>query len=265
MRRIATRPGQWAWFLLFAPAASAVVASDGLVFRGSARDLQTGKPLYRENHFVSHPGTARELRIVHYQCPNSNAVFARKEIDYSLSREMPRFTLVDAPAGYTEGLRTLPNGRAQVFQIPGPGRSERNAPLASGEAVVADAGFDEFLRRNWAALERGQTLRFAFLVPSRLHAFQFRVAKNREESVEGATVSVMRLGLAGLIGRFLPEIEASYRKSDQVLVRYKGLTNLRDAAGDNFSARIEFPQADRRPATVDVAALRAVPLVRRCN
>ncbi len=250
---------------MLAQMAVAAVANDGLVFRGTARDIQTGRPLYRENHFVSNPGTAREYRVVHYQCPENDAIFARKEIDYSLSREMPRFTLTDMPAGYVEGLRTLADNRVQVFQVPGPNRSERNALLPKSESVVADAGFDEFLRRVWPALQRGETVRFAFLVPSRLHAFQFRVTKNRDEIVAGTAVSVMRLGLAGLIGRFLPEIEASYRTSDRVLMRYQGLTNLRDAAGDNFTARIDFPQTERRIAPVDIASLRAVPLVSRCN
>lgn len=239
-------------------------AADGLSFRGLARDIVSGKPLYREAHFISEPGTARETRIVHYQCINGAAVFARKELDYAASRERPRFTLVDRLAGYSEGLRLLPSGRAQVFNVSGPGRDERQALLPANKAVVADAGFDEFLGRHWQELERGDSIRFSFLIPSRLAAAEFRIAKQREEVIEGAPASVIRLNLAGVIGWLLPYIEVSYRKSDRALLRYRGLTNLRDAAGDNFAALVDFPVAERRAAAVDLAALRAVPLVSRC-
>jgi hypothetical protein len=244
-------------------ALSAPAAAD-YVYRGLARDVETGQALYRESHYVSAPDSPRQVRIVHYQCVTGGAVFARKELDYAAARETPRFTLTDALWSYSEGLRQLPGGRLQVFQVPGANRAERNALLPAGKFIVADAGFDEFLRRHWAELERGQAIKFAFLVPSRLHWIDFKVVKDREEIIEGAPASVVRLKLSGLLGWVLPYIEASYRKSDRALLRYKGLTNLRDAAGHNFTAQIDFPQAERRTQSVDLASLRAVPLVRRC-
>jgi hypothetical protein len=259
-----TRPASWAIALALCAAAPFAAAVTGITFRGAARDVATGKPLYREMHFVSAPGTAREVRIVHYQCPNSDAVFARKELDYTLSREMPRFTLTDARLGYVEGLRTLANGRAQVFQVPGSQRSERNALLPVRKSIVADAGFDEFLKRHWAELERGQSIKFAFLVPSRLHEVEFKISKHGDAVIEGAPASVIRLNLSGFLGWFLPYIDATYRKSDRALMRYQGLTNMRDAAGDNMTALIDFPAAERREQAIDLAALRAVPLVRAC-
>jgi hypothetical protein len=264
MRRNATRPGSGAIAIVLCTVGSLAAAATGITFQGAARDVATGKPLYREMHFISAPGTVRETRIVHYQCPGSSAVFARKELDYAASREMPRFTLTDARLGYVEGLRTLANGRAQVFQVPGTLRGERNALLPAGKSIVADAGFDEFLKRHWAELERGQSIKFAFLVPSRLHAVEFKINKQGEAVIEGAPASVIRLHLSGFLGWFLPYIDATYRKSDRVLMRYQGLTNLRDAAGDNMTALIDFPAAERREQEIDLAALRAVPLVRAC-
>jgi hypothetical protein len=124
------------------------------------------------------------------------------------------------------------------------------------------------VRTHWADLEAGRTVRFPFLIPSRLDFLTFKVKKNREESVEGAVTSVIRLNLSGVIGWFLPYIEVSYRKADQVLMRYKGLTNVRDAEGANLVALIEFPTKERRmlPAgAVALEAQKAVPLVARCE
>jgi hypothetical protein len=122
-------------------ALSAPAAAD-YVYRGLARDVETGQPLYRESHYVSAPDSPRQVRIVHYQCVTGGAVFARKELDYAAARETPRFTLTDALWSYSEGLRQLPGGRLQVFQVPGANRAERNALLPAGKFIVADAGFD---------------------------------------------------------------------------------------------------------------------------
>lgn len=264
MRCNSARLGQWllAGCLIVGPAVS--WAAEGLVFRGLARDLDSGQPLYREAHFISQPGSAREVRIVHYQCAANGAVFARKELDYAASRERPSFTLIDRLAGYSEGLRLLPGGRAQVFNVSGPGRDERQAVLPANKTIVADAGFDEFLKRRWAELERGDSVRFSFLIPSRLTAAEFRVTKHRDEIIDGTPASVIRMSLTGVIGWLLPYIEVSYRQSDRALLRYRGLTNLRNSAGDNFTAVVEFPTAERRTASIDLAALRVVPLVSRC-
>jgi hypothetical protein len=49
------------------------------------------------------------------------------------------------------------------------------------------------------------------------------------------------------------------------LLRYDGLTNIRDLSGDYQIAVIEFPQRARRSVTaVDLERLRSEPLVERC-
>ena len=106
--------------------------------------------------------------------------------------------------------------------------------------------------------EAGKTVRFPFLIPSRLDSLTFKVRKHADRTVEGAPASVIRLNLSGVFGWLLPFIEVSYRKADQVLLRYEGLTNIRDAEGGNRVAVIRFPPAERRAATgVDLTRLRA--------
>jgi hypothetical protein len=234
------------------------------VFTGYARDLESRRLLYIESHFVRAAGTVGEQRVVLYRCSNGTDSFARKELEYGAAREEPQFTLLDARSGYTEGLRRTAQG-LEVFQRATANAPVRRAKVPTNVAIVSDAGFDEFVRKHWAELEAGRTVRFPFLVPSRLDFLTFKVKKHHEESIESATASVIRLNLSGVLGWFLPYIEVSYRKSDRVLMRYKGLTNVRDSAGNNLVAQIDFPARERQPApAVDLAAQRAVKLVSRC-
>lgn len=250
--------------LLPALAAGPAAAVDQ-VFTGYARDIETRRLLYVELHFVRGAGAIGEQRVVLYRCANGTEVFARKELQYGAVREEPTFIMVDGRSGYTEGLRRTAQG-LEVFQRPAGTAPMRSARVPQNVAIVADAGFDEFVRRHWDELEAGRTLRFPFLVPSRLDFLTFKVRKHHEETIEGAAASVIRLNLSGVLGWFLPYIEVSYRKSDRVLMRYKGLTNIRDSKGDNIVAQIDFPARERQTVpAVDLAAQRTQPLVSRCT
>jgi hypothetical protein len=253
--------------LLFAAALpwSSLQAAD-LQFMGEARSRTDGRLLYVESHHVKAPGAVGETRIVMYRCSLDGPAFARKELVYGAVREEPEFTFTDARSGYVEGLRRTAQG-LRVFQQENARAPRREEKVPAGTVIVSDAGFDEFVRKHWAELEAGRTVRFPFLIPSRLDFLTFKVVKERDDAIDGAAVSVIRLNLSGVIGWFLPFIEVSYRKSDRVLLRYVGLTNIRDAGGTNLTARIELPARERRalPAgSVDLAKLRAEPLVARC-
>jgi hypothetical protein len=247
--------------------AAAAAQAEDAVFTGQARDIETGRLLYVESHFVRDAGRPGETRVVMYRCADGSGSFARKTLRYGEVREEPEFSFVDARSGYTEGLRRTPRG-PQVFQREDARAPLREAAVPANVVIVSDAGFDEFVRRHWAELEAGRTLRFPFLVPSRLDFLTFKVKKHHEEIVEGAPAAVIRLNLSGVIGWFLPYIEVSYRKRDQVLMRYEGLTNIRDAQGRNMVARIEFPTKERRGLPAGAAPLevqQAAPLVARCG
>jgi hypothetical protein len=125
---------------------------------------------------------------------------------------------------------------------------ERSAPVREIQRLVIDAGFDEFIRANWSSLMSGKPLDLNFLVPSRLEAMHFQALRVRSDDLDGVPVEVFRLQLAGVLGWVLPAIDVSYESQTHVLIRYEGLSDLRDAVGDNFQTMITFRPGDRTPA-----------------
>lgn len=246
--------------VLLCGAPLAATAAD-LTFVGRAHDLDTGALLYVETHAVSGSGESGETRVVSYRCPNG-ATFARKTLDFADTRTAPAFALDDARSGISEGLDRGARGM-KVFER-GRGAAVRSKRLVRAD-LVADAGFDEFVRARWDELDAGNTLVVPFLVPSRLDTVDFRVRKTGETTIGGRPASVFRLSLAGPLGWFLPDIDVSYRRDDRRLLRYRGMTNLRDDAGEMISAQIDFSDAERSTAAVDLDALRAQPLIRSCG
>lgn len=242
-------------------AAGPVLATD-LTFTGYARALDSGALLYVESHAVSDVGTPGETRVVLYRCADGETAFARKELVYG-TRIAPTFRFEDARSGYVETLSRDARGLEVSARA---GKSaESRAARVDDKGLIADAGFDEFVRARWDDLQRGKSLEAPFLVPSRLERMAFRVRKVGETKIGEDTVSVIRLSLAGLLGWLLPDIDVSYRQSDRQLRRYRGTTNIRDADGKLLEAEIDFPDEGRKEGAVDLEALRKVALVSACR
>jgi hypothetical protein len=71
--------------------------------------------------------------------------------------------------------------------------------------------------------------------------------------------------LGGLLGWIAPHIDVVYAERDQRLLRFEGLSNLRDDAGDDpLKVRIEFPEPPKAADAEAFARLAAEPL-RACR
>jgi hypothetical protein len=252
-------PGMRALFLSGALVFAGNILAADVTFTGYARSLESGALLYVESHAVSQYGSTDEARVVLYRCAPGSAPFARKELSYAADRIAPSFHFDDARSGFSESFARGSAGLT-VSERAGLSAQRRSATLAATPSLVADAGFDEFVRTRWSQLERGESANVPFLVPSRLASVGFHVRKSADTVVDGEPASVIRLSLAGPLGWFVPDIDVTYRKQDRRLLRYRGITNLRDADGHMIEAQIDFPDAGRGDGPVDLAALKALPL-----
>lgn len=239
------------------------IASAGLIeTRGHARDIESGALLYTEQHLLQVEDDTPRERLVIYRCPDGRA-FGRKTVAYdAVMPAAPAFAMLDARLDYREGARRDDEGLLTWSEF-----GAKDAPV--GERVeqtpdlAIDAGFDAYVRKHWNVLQAGEKLSVDFLVPSRGRAYAFHIIKLREDSIDDAPASVFRLRLGGLLGWLVSDIDVSYRNSDQRLMRFEGLTNIRIDAEDLVAARIDFPVAEER-ASPDPAlwqALRAEPLI----
>jgi hypothetical protein len=235
------------WALLM-PAAAAAAAGAGATLRyeeGVARNPDSGIEMYREQHWLRSEGGRPIERLVLYRCPNGIA-FGRKQVDYRQSTTAPAFRFDDLRSGYVEGLRD--DGSPRAFVRPVGQELQKSADLSSKQLVV-DAGFDEFVHNQWQALLTGRSLPIDFVVPSRLESIAFTVRSVGAAQVDGESAWVFRLRLDSVIGWLAPHIDVSYSQQSRRLLRFEGLSNLRDDAGrKQLTARIDFPQPDRAVA-----------------
>lgn len=221
-------------------AGQALAADHALRFEeGVARNPATSAEMYREQHWIRSQAGRVVERLVLYRCPDGTP-FARKRVDYRNSAISPAFAFEDRRHGHREGLRRA-SAPTLFFQAPG-AAAERLARIDKS-GFVADAGFDEFIRRHWSALAAGRAMPLEFALPSRLRSLPFSVRRQGAAMIAGEMAWVFRLKLDGLLGLVAPSIDVSYGQASQRLLRFQGLSNLRDDAGkDQLVARIDFPK-----------------------
>ena len=203
---------------------------------GYAYDKQTGRFLYSETHHeILRDGRPIENTVVYRD--DEGRVFAQKRVDFHKSQVMPDFQLVNTDNGHVEGARGGETRLSIHFQR----RSDSEVRKASVEIPgngIVDAGFDRFIEQNWAALSDGTVLEREFLIPSQLEFYTFEIAKiSSPESAEMA----FRLQIKSLILQmFVPSVRVYYDMQTRSLLRYEGISNIRNNAGENFDVRIEF-------------------------
>jgi len=263
-RSVSTSRNDWRWTFALCVlaclgiASSAQASIDYVTYTGTARASHGEQPLYREHHVVQYQDGKLTERVVLYQCVTGQS-FARKEVHYS-DLLAPDFRLEDHSNGVVEGL-SYAGGNRRVFFRDGFTGPQLQANVPSTRGLVADAGFDEFVRSHWQSLMSEQPEPIRFLIPSRLKDMSFTVRHQGEAVVEGAPAELFRLSLTGPLGWFLSAIDVYYSKEQHLLLRYEGLSNLRDAQGRYFKTNITFPLNRHVSATeADMQTARSTPL-----
>jgi hypothetical protein len=242
--------------------ATPLTQADYQEYLGVAKVPRSGKFLYGEHHWLKYHDDQLAERVVLYTCADG-AAFARKSVHYQ-NPIAPNFTFEDTSNGMREGVRDEGNRRVMFFR-PNKAQAEKSAELPAIAGLVADAGFDEFIRLHWQTLLDGEPMPFPFLVPSRFEHMRFHVQHLRSDQVEGKPSEVFRLKLAGVLGWVMTGIDVTYASEGRHIQAYEGLSDLRDASGDNLNTLITFNSRDRLASSepsMDVArrvALRTCP------
>ncbi len=233
--------------VLVAAAASTATPEQGYVtYSGTATARRNQQFLYGESHVLLYKDGKLAERVVLYTC-RDGAVFARKTVAY-VDELAPDFALEDATNGLRQGVRSAGTVRTVYFRG---GRDEapKESAMPQVAGLVADSGFDEFVRSNWQSLMTGSSLSMPFLLPSRGEQKRFSVQHVRSEQLDGTPAELFRLKLAGMLGAVVPSIDVYYGAADHQLLRYAGVSDLRDASNNNFDSQIDFPPAGRKAST----------------
>lgn len=225
--------------LLFA--AAALARAETLVFEGRAREPDSGRHLYTEQHRVRLDERGKYLSSsVTYVDPRGETI-AVKEVDFDDKQAAPSFRFHDLRTG--SRLRVeAGDSRLSVSSRDGGRERDTDLDIDAQARIVIDAGFDRFIQQEWEALLEGRTQSFLFLHAPRARLMEFEIVKAEES---GNTVEFLIRPAGFLLGLLVKPVRLTYAADNRRLLRYRGVTNIaREAGGrvrdEHYVATIDY-------------------------
>lgn len=257
--------------LVLSIALAGILACGGLAAEereriGHAFDRNSGALLYQERHTETYANGEMTADTVQYIDPQGH-IFGQKQVDFSRDPFVPEFQLDNTRTGHVEGLTRIAVDSLQVRFREHADEALRQQQLDLPRDAIADAGFDRFIESQWGHLIAGKTLVRKFLVPSRLEFMDWRIRRSdnvREDTPHDAKRGdqrarrTVRFALeidSAFLRLVVPPIVVIYDRDTRRLMRYEGLSNLRDDSGENHSVRIEFEYLEQQASNTDTQTL----------
>ncbi len=182
---------------------------------GEATDPDTGRTVYFEHYYCSDDALQCS---VFYLRPNRE-VIARKELDYAPSPKAPALVFRDY-------------------------RLDREIAINDPDTnAVIDAGFDNFVRLQWQDLAEGEEVRFPFRLLGREDPIKMRASK-ATGCEDGNLCLEIELD-SWLLGNFVDPIQLTYEEGSQRLLRFQGISNLRNDQGRRQNVEILYQYNDK--------------------
>ena len=213
---------------------------------GEAYDTKTNQMVYQERHHYAQENGENVMYSM-FVDPNGDTIGERK-VAFTEDR-VQSYHLDQNLINYQE---SVIRNNDSITLIGKKGNKVKQKEVANSPEVIIDAGFSNFIVRNWEELQKGKTLRFDFasigqMDTVRLQVKQVDLARTSasDHGVNEDEVMMFHMTAANaLIRLLLKPIEIGYYKDTRQLAYYKGVSNLKDQKGKQFSSvRIQYAKA----------------------
>jgi hypothetical protein len=216
------------------------IAAD-LRFVGTAKPIDGGEPIYQEEHTVS--GTCTDDLFVPQDqsvdyTRDSSDTFATKTLSYQESVLRPTVTFRQPDFSEVIELINQDDETLRVIWQSPSGATEKST-LNITPSLVADAGFDNLVRKNWSKLlNEGESVQFEMVAPTRGNYYGFVLEPHSDTRIDAAHTFRIRPS-SMVIGWLVDPILLGYN-AQGLLTDYLGLTNIRKNQDTNYNAHIRY-------------------------
>ncbi|MEX2962294.1 hypothetical protein [Microbulbifer sp. TYP-18] len=213
---------------------AALCTYEGAVYAtGVATSLDSGEIQYCEYHL---PSVNNSRRVLYYSA--SGHKIAEKYVT-GIDNTRPQFQQHDIRQGEERQI-SLQGQRLKLAY-----RKNATAPwqfslISARDVDVADAGFDVFVREQWAHLAAGRTVQFQFASP--LHGRSIKLRARKIPCRESDTPSLcLKVDLAQpLLRIFVGDLYLVYDKASRRLRLFEGVVNLLSDSGISQRLTIHY-------------------------
>ena len=197
--------------------------------------------LYREEHTLSLQEGKPVKRQVNYYSAEGELI-ASKENWYRSSPTQPDFILTDFRTDYREEAKSTETSNTNTLTLilTENQETEQTQLTEFDYELVIDAGFDDFIRQHWDALQAGKTIPFSFASVARQTSVNFEVEAQNPEQSNATNLKLEMTLRSSLLSWLMSPIKLEYDRNTQRLMRYRGLSNIQDNNGDGQEVDIRY-------------------------
>jgi hypothetical protein len=196
---------------------------------GNASDPASGELLYREYHYCSRDG---QRCVVEYRETGSELI-ALKHLDYAGNPIGPALSVRD-------------------FRLD----TRHSIDYPTREDLVVDAGFDNFVRSRWQKLVDGEEVVFPFQVVGLDRPLDM-TGRSVPGDCDDQTLCLQIQVHSWFLGLLAEPIYLAYDRAERRLLRFTGVSNLRDADGDSQDVDISYLYGAQQAMALNIPATRS--------
>jgi hypothetical protein len=214
-------------------------------FTGYAYSLSDSTLLYSEHHSIISNGNNQRLTSRVQYKTYDGVLIADKTLKYDEQGYFPSINFTDLR---TNQVLKVDSDEAIITIVQGDKTTPEAASVSTVKkgVMIADAGFDVFMMKNWESLVAGEPKVVDFLAPTRNMFVAFEIKQTFiNESVIGFSLAPDNFFISLLVD----PIALEYDLGSGRILSYKGLTNIEQVedgkpTGGNVLAHIKYEYSD---------------------
>ena len=208
------------------------------VFKGVAIEAESKSTIYKEDHQVEYNGNLVKKVVTTYTAPDGKEI-ARLTSIFNGNPQLPNTEFIDKRTGIKE-ITTLKGDEYHITTISSKGKKKEGS-LDVKNNLVCGQGYHNFIIANMDSFKVGETRELRFIIPSMRDYFTFDLTYLGPLNKEKPDEVTFRLDITNwILKMFADKIQVTYSKKDKVLLRYEGLTNLKNDKGDQYDAILTY-------------------------
>jgi hypothetical protein len=210
-------------------------------YEGIAKDNKSLKFIYKEIHEELFEDGRHIRTITSFVCDENNE-FAKRELDFRNSFQKPTYRLTDARSGLIEEVTYRGDNQFDIRYRKNAKSKLKEKSIIVPEPAIVDGGFNYFIKNNWDRILSDQQLNFNFLSVAFQDYFSFRIYRMKEKETDQNEIVLKMESQSALLRVLMNPIYISYDSDTRRILKYEGVSNIRDIKGSSYKALLQYPK-----------------------
>lgn len=223
------------------PIYSFCIGTENRIYEGIAMDKNSLEFIYKEvHHEIFNKG--KHIETLTYFLGKNGNEFARRELNFRSSFQKPQYLLNDKRSGLLEEVTHLGANQFYIRYRKNANSKLKEKSIYVPEPAIVDGGFNYYIKNNWDKIISDKKLVFNYLSVAFQDYFTFRIYK-LDKQTNDPNIMLLKMECKQIFLRLMMKpIFVYYDLETKRIVKYDGISNIRDLNGISYKALLNYPE-----------------------